>query len=110
MRESFYFLLAAVGMGLVTLICRGSFLVLPPRFELPPRIEAALRYAPACALTAIIVPAVATDASGDPLAPWSNPRLWGAAVASAVFVKWRSMQLTMVVGMAAFTVMRLILQ
>jgi branched-subunit amino acid transport protein len=104
-----YLLLGVIGMGAVTLITRGSFFVLPPRIELPQRFESALRYAPACALTAILVPSVFADAKGNLLVPWSNPKLWGAAAAVAVFLRWRSMQLTMVFGMAVFTAARLLL-
>jgi branched-subunit amino acid transport protein len=41
---------------LATFIARSSFWLAGNRIQLPKRVQEALRYAPACALAAIIVP------------------------------------------------------
>ncbi|MEF9996937.1 MAG: AzlD domain-containing protein, partial [Burkholderiaceae bacterium] len=46
MNES-YVWLAILGLTVVTLVTRSSFLVLGDRFPLPERVQHALRYAPA---------------------------------------------------------------
>ena len=56
--DYWYVLLAFAGLTVSTLLTRGSFFMLPASFKLPARIERALRYAPACALAAIITPEV----------------------------------------------------
>ena len=104
-----YLLVVSVGMLGVTLATRGSFFLLPARFQLPPRIERALRYAPACALVAIIAPGIFTKTGGALNLDLTNPRLWGVLAASAVFAWRRNMIVMMTVGMAVFTVLRLIL-
>ena len=49
-----YLLAAFAGLTMATVVTRGSFFMLPARYALPAQIERALRYAPACALTAIV--------------------------------------------------------
>jgi len=56
-----------VGVALLTFATRCSFLVFGDRFILPERVQRALRYAPACALAALLAPEV--------LAPTSAPSL-----------------------------------
>ncbi len=99
--------LTLIGLGLATVATRAGFLLVSPRIGLPAGVERALRYAPACALAAIIAPGIFVAESGElDLSP-GNGRLVGA-VAAAVFYVWRrDMLLTIVVGMLAFTAMRL---
>ena len=47
---------AMLGMGLITLLLRSSFLLLPDQLHLPPLLRRALRYVPAAVLTAIYAP------------------------------------------------------
>ena len=96
---------AIVCISLATFATRAGVLMLGDRLTLSPRVDAALRFAPVCALTALVVPAVlytssAIDASA------SNPRL-PAALAAAAFVLWRSsMTGCIVVGMAVYYLFR----
>lgn len=101
-----YLLIAFAGLTLTTVGTRSSFFMLPATLQLPPAVERALRYAPACALTAIIVPDILTR-EGDVFVSWHNNGLWAALIAAAVFLKTRNMMIMMAVGMVAFTVLRL---
>jgi branched-subunit amino acid transport protein len=103
-----YVIVACVGMAATTIATRGSFFVLPARIPLSARLERALRYAPACALMAIVAPGVLTK-SGHAVLTLNNPRLWAVMIAAGVFVKTRNMLAMMGLGMVAFTVLRLIL-
>lgn len=101
-----HMLLAFAGLALTTIVTRGSFFVLPASIQLPPRVERALRYAPACALTAIIAPDVLTR-DRTLYFSWHNNELWSVLIAAAVFAKTRNMLVMMVAGMTAFTLLRL---
>ena len=45
-----------IGLTGVTVLTRSFFLVLGDRIPLPERVQHAMRYAPACALAALIAP------------------------------------------------------
>ena len=106
MDDTVYLVVAICGLTLTTVITRSSFFVLPARYELPASVERALRYAPACALAAIVAPGVLTR-DGEVYVAWDNHQMWAIAVASLVFARTRNMLLMIVVGMAVFTVLRL---
>ena len=101
-----YMLAAIAGLTLVTVATRSSFFMLPARVELAPQVERALRYAPACVLTAIITQGVfARD--HEPYVSVHNNQMWALLAASLVYAKTRNMLATMVVGMSLFTALRL---
>lgn len=96
-----------VGLTAVTLLTRSLFLVLGDRFPLPERVQHGLRYAPACALMALVAPELfATQGAID--VSFGNPRLIAGLVAAATILATRSMIAAMVIGMAAFTLLRLV--
>lgn len=96
-----------IGLTLVTIGTRSSFLVLGERFALPERVQHALRYAPACALTALITPELFLhDGVFDLVA--RTPHLVAGLAAGATMIALRSMIAAMAVGMALFTVMRFV--
>ena len=97
---------AIFGLTIVTISTRGSFFVLPARYSMPVRIEKALRYAPGCALAAIVLPSVLVR-SGHVYLHVDNYQLWAVLVASAVFAVKRNLLLMMGIGMLIFTVLRL---
>ena len=105
--STLYLVVAIAGLAVATFVTRSSFFVLPARFELPPRVEQALRYAPACALAAIIAPGVLTK-HGDIEIGWGNHEMWAVLVATVVFAKTRNMLVMMAAGMAVFTALRLL--
>jgi branched-subunit amino acid transport protein len=98
--------LTIVGLTGVTVVTRSFFLVLGDHVPLPERVQHALRYAPACALTALIAPEVLMVKGGD-LVAWNDPKLIAAAVAVGAMLATRSMLATMAIGMAVFTALRL---
>jgi branched-subunit amino acid transport protein len=97
--------LAIAGLTLVTVVTRSSFLVLGDRVRLPARVRHGLRYAPACALAALVLPQlVLADQRLD--ITWANPRLDAGIVTVAVMVATRSMLGAMCAGMTCFWVLR----
>jgi branched-subunit amino acid transport protein len=97
--------LLIAGLTLVTIVTRSFFLVLGDRLTLPARVQHALRYAPACALVALIAPEVLL-AQGALSLGAGNLKLLAAAVAVATMLATRSMIVTMVTGMAAYSALR----
>lgn len=95
------------GMTLVTAATRAFFLLGGEHAVLPERVQRALRYAPAAALVAVVVPEVLETPHGISFA-LSNQALYGTLAGLAWFLWRRSMLGTIVVGMAAFTVLRLL--
>ncbi|MDR5736570.1 MULTISPECIES: AzlD domain-containing protein [unclassified Caballeronia] len=99
--------LAILGMGLVTAVTRAFFLIGGERTVLPPRVQRVLRYAPAAALAAVVVPDVLETPAGLSVA-LSNHAMWAALAALAYYLWRRGMMGTIAVGMAAFTLLRLV--
>jgi branched-subunit amino acid transport protein len=101
-----YLIVAFAGLAVTTMATRRSFFMLPASVQLPPRLEQALRYAPVCALTAIIVPGVLTR-GGHAFVSIHNFKLIAVVVAVGVFLKFRNMTARMGVGMLVFTTLQL---
>jgi branched-subunit amino acid transport protein len=97
---------AIVGLALSTFVTRTSFLIAGARGRLHPRIETALRYAPVCTLTAIIVPDVLLHAQHADFS-LLNPRLVGALVSGSWLLYSRNIFGCLALGMAAYSLMRL---
>lgn len=89
--------LTIVLIGLATTLPRASFIVLGGRVRLPPVLQRALRYAPAAALAAIVVPDVLLV--GGDLVPL-NPKLAGVVAAVAAALLSRNPWLPFIAGMA----------
>lgn len=92
-----YMLLVTAGMVLATFVTRAALLLAGERFKLSPHVEAALRFAPVCALAVLVVPEVLVR-SGTVDFSLTNPRLIAALAATVVFLKTRSMVACIVVG------------
>lgn len=92
--------LALLGMSVVTLALRASFLVLPDRVPLPPLVRRALRYVPAAVLTAIWAPELLLRSDGLYLSA-DNHRLLAGLVAVAVAWRFRKTFVTILAGLAA---------
>ena len=92
---------------LATFIARSGFWLVGHRINLPARVQQALRYAPACALAALIIPELLSDHSGiDFSAP--HPKLLAGIAATLFFMLRKNMLQTIVLGMAVYTVLRLL--
>jgi branched-subunit amino acid transport protein len=99
--------LAILGMALVTTLTRALFLLGGKRMILPARLQRALRYAPAAALAAVVLPDLLATPHGLSAA-FSNHALYASLCGLAWYFWRRGMLGTIVVGMLAFTAMRLI--
>lgn len=93
-------------LTIATILARVTFWLVGHHVTIPKRINEALRYAPACALAAIIVPDLLFHHQQITIS-LANPQLVGGVVASAFFLYKRSMFGTILIGMAVFTVVRL---
>jgi branched-subunit amino acid transport protein len=97
-----------LGLTVITFITRGFFLLLGERMELSETLQNALRYAPAAALIAIVAPEMFfTQASSD--IQINSPYFWGGICSIITFWFSKSMLLTIILGMLAFTAIRLVL-
>lgn len=97
-------LVVIVGLTALTFLTRSSFLFLGDRITLPDWVRRALRYAPAVALVAIIVPEVLPWQDGSP--SWPDERLAAAIVAVLVLLRTRSSVACIAAGMVVFWLLR----
>lgn len=100
----FYVLGAILLLLLCSIIARTAFLVFGDYIPLPEGLRRALRYAPAAALTAIIVP---------DLLPWQAEvgpvfdfRLVAGLIGTVVYLRFKNAVLVIVGGMAALWALR----
>jgi branched chain amino acid efflux pump len=98
--------IAIVGVSLTTIATRGSFVVFGSRLQLHPQIEKALRFAPAAALGALVLPALVLR-HGHIDFSLANQRLIAAFIAALVMWRFKSMIWTIVIGMGIATLLRL---
>jgi branched-subunit amino acid transport protein len=102
-------LLAIGSLVLATFVTRAGMLLAGERLRLSHHVETALRFAPACALTALILPEVLGPAGALDLS-LGNAR-WPAALVATVFLLWRQSMLGgIAIGMATYAAIRLWLQ
>jgi len=97
-----------LGLTVITFITRGFFLLVGERMELSETLQNALRYAPAAALVAIIAPEMFFSQGSSDL-EFNSPYFWGGICSIIAFWLSRSMLLTIILGMLAFTAIRLVL-
>jgi branched-subunit amino acid transport protein len=96
------------GMAVIAFLARAIFILPGSRLRLPPTAERVLRYAPAAALMAIIVPSLAMSHGAIALS-FENVRLVAGLVAFGIALATRSILLTIVGGMLALTLARWLL-
>lgn len=94
-----------VGMALVAFFTRAVFILPGSHLRLPATAERVLRYAPAAALMAIIVPDLAST-HGAVSISMENPRLVAGLVAFALAAATRSILATIVGGMTVLLLIR----
>ena len=98
---------AIAALILATVATRSVIWMIGHRVTIPKRVNEVLRYAPACALAAIIAPDLLLDGAGQ-LQSLSNPKLL-AGIAALGFYLWRrNMLQTILFGMLAFTILRVL--
>jgi branched-subunit amino acid transport protein len=94
-------------LALGTFFTRATFWLVGHHITIPKRVNEALRFAPACALAAIIVPDLIFQHDQIRFS-FTNPQLVAGIVASAFFLYKRSMIGTIFLGMAAYTAIRVL--
>ena len=98
--------LALLGLGLVTLLTRGFFLLPEREWPLPGWLRQGLRHAPLAALAAVVAPEVVMN-QGQLIDSLRDARLY-AALAGALWFAWRRDILgTIVAGMLVLLPLRL---
>ena len=95
-------------LSLSTALTRSGFWLIGHRVTIPPRVQGMLRYAPACALAAIIGPDLLVDTQGQAQLTLANPKLIAALAALAFYLWRRSMLMTIFFGMGVFTLLRVL--
>jgi branched-subunit amino acid transport protein len=97
---------AAAGLVLATLLARSTLLVFGRHLTWPAWVDDALRYAPACALAAIIGPEVLLLDDGR-LIDWrGGSALWAAVAAAALTLSTRNMLISIAGGTSVYWVLR----
>ncbi len=96
-----------IALTLATAATRSSFWLIGDRIPIPRRVHEMLRYAPACALAAIIAPDLLLS-GGQIHLQLSNLKLVSGIVSIGFFLISRNMLQTIVFGMLFFTALRLL--
>lgn len=97
-----------IGLAITTIASRGVPLLLPARWQLPPRITTALRYAPMAGLTAILMPDIFLTTTGELALSLTNLRLWAVVLALVVWFRWKSTVLALLVSGGFYVAIHLI--
>ena len=94
-------------LALATAATRSSFWLVGHHITIPRRVQEMLRFAPACALAAIIAPDLLMNNGHLQLSP-SNLKLVSGAAAIVFYLVRRNMLQTIIFGMLFFTALRLL--
>lgn len=100
--------LTIVALAVATAATRASFWLVGHHIHLPKRVHEVLRYAPACALAAIVAPDLVLAADGQAHLALSNLKLVSGVCSIAFYALRRNMLETIIFGMAFFTALRLL--
>ena len=101
---------AVIGLlAVATAATRSSFWLVGHHITIPKRVQEVLRYAPACALAAIIAPDLLLGSAGQLQLTAANPKLLAGVAAVVFYLLRRNMLQTIVFGMVVFTGLRLAL-
>jgi len=93
-------------LALSTLATRSSFWLVGHRVTIPPRVQEMLRFAPACALAAIVGPDLVLGQDGQLQLGLANPKLLAGVAALGFYLLRRNMLQTIVFGMLVYTLLR----
>lgn len=93
-------------LGVATACTRSTFWLVGHRVTIPPRVQAMLRYAPTCALAAVIGPDLVLGQGGALQLTLGNPKLLAGLGALGFYLWQRNMLQTIVFGMLVFTLLR----
>lgn len=104
--------IAFIGLMLVSLITRSSFLLMGDKIRIPQTVREFLRYAPTAALIAIILPEIlfVKDAESQMFTfNLYSPQVFGALGGIIGFIYIKSILATIFFGMIAFTLARFLI-
>jgi branched-subunit amino acid transport protein len=93
-------------LGVATACTRSMFWLIGHRVTIPPRVQEVLRYAPACALAAIVGPDLVLGPQGDLQLGLGNPKLLAGVAALGYYLWRRHMLQTIIFGMLVLTMLR----
>jgi branched-subunit amino acid transport protein len=94
-----------LGMALVTLACRASFLLPKEEVPMPQWLREGLRYAPIAALAAVVAPELVMT-QGHLIDTWRDARIFGALAGLAFYAWRRSLFWTIVCGTGTMLALR----
>jgi branched-subunit amino acid transport protein len=94
-------------LAVATAVTRSSFWMIGHHVTIPPRVQQMLRFAPACALAAIIAPDLLMGSQNQLLLTVQNPKLLAALAATGYYLLRKNMLETIIFGMLAFTALRI---
>jgi len=100
---------AVLGLGLITFVTRGFFLLSERELPLPRWLQQGLRYAPLAALAAVVVPEIVMTPDGRLISSLADARLYAAAAGAAWFWWRRGILGTIVAGSVVMLVLSLIM-
>ena len=93
-------------LGLATACTRSAFWLIGHRITIPLRVQEMLRYAPACALAAIVGPDLVLGQQGELQLALDNPKLLAGIAALGYYLWRRQMLQTIIFGMLVLTLLR----
>ncbi len=99
--------LMIIAAGLLTYATRLSPIMLYGRFEMPDKVERALRFVPVAVLTAIFLPEL-VYIQDELMLSFRNPRLLAGLLAILVAWRTKNVMYTIVIGMLALWVLQFI--
>lgn len=97
-------------LAVATAATRSSFWLVGHHITIPKRVQEMLRFAPACALAAIVAPDLLLGSKGELDLAVSNLKLVAGVASIGYYLLRRNMLETIVFGMLFFTGLRLWLQ
>ena len=95
----------AVGMAVITLLCRSFFLLAEQDLPMPRWLREGLRYAPTAALAAVVAPELVMT-QGHLVDTLRDARIFGALAGLAFYAWRRSLFGTIACGTAVMLVLR----
>ena len=94
-------------LAVATAATRSSFWLIGHHITIPKRVQEMLRFAPACALAAIVAPDLVLGAKGELQLGLDNLKLVAGLASIGYYLYRRNMLETIVFGMLFFTGLRL---
>jgi branched-subunit amino acid transport protein len=93
-------------LAISTALTRSGFALVGHRVNIPLRVQQMLRFAPACALAAIVVPDIVLGTGGKVELGLANPKLVAGVLSLGFYLLRRNMLQTIGLGMLVFTLLR----